>query len=513
LTEAKGILWLGRSNRIAYEPILSSFARFASMSVPQWLHQLQRSLFSSKGLKLRNAGRCSSRHRRASLCLEALEDRLAPSADLVTVAAGNLTTSFSESQQNVTLTASVKDATNSSTTVNEGSVSFIVKDKNGNQVGSTVQGAVSNGSASASFALPASEAAGNYTIDVSYSDPPNNFTDNGTDTPGALTVRAASTTTTASNTTATFSESNQPVELTATVTSSAGIVNEGSVTFTVVDGSGNTIGTAISGNVSNGSARVSYVLPGGTAAGSYTIQAAYSDSAGNFTASSDNTHSLTVNAANATTVSLTSVHLVPNVSNGTAQVTLTAQVSNPNGTVNEGIVSFTVAGVSGQGKVSNGTATVQLTVPLSDVTFDLIVDLSYTDNAPSADFGASSTSVLVSTSVWNALLPANVTVYSSNGQQVQFSLGNLPLFSALYSASTGLLSQINLGSLAVPVTYTNLGSLTVASVEGVAWGLIFYDSNGQLQGIADVEHAPDGSLEWVFYDSNHKPIGTSPYPE
>jgi len=63
------------------------------------------------------------------------------------------------------------------------------------------------------------------------------------------------------------------------------------------------------------------------------------------------------------------------------------------------------------------------------------------------------------------------------------------------------------------VTYTNLGSLTVASVEGVAWGLIFYDSNGQLQGIADVEHAPDGSLEWVFYDSNHKPIGTSPYPE
>jgi hypothetical protein len=483
------------------------------MFVHHWLHQLQRSLLPRPYSKSRNARRRPSIQHRVRPYLESLEDRLAPSADLVTVVGGNVSTSYSESQQSLTLTASVTDVTNSSIKVNEGTVSFTVKDTSGNQVGSTVTGNVSNDSASTSFTLPAGEAAGNYVIDVSYSDTPNNFTDNGTDTPGALTVSAASTTTTASNTTATFSESNQPVELTATVTSSAGIVNEGSVTFTVVDGSGNTIGTAISGNVSNGSARVSYVLPGGTAAGSYTIQAAYSDSAGNFTASSDNTHSLTVNAANATTVSLTSVNLVPNVSNGTAQVTLTAQVSNPNGTVNEGIVSFTVAGVSGQGKVSNGTATVQLTVPLSDVTFDLIVDLSYTDNAPSADFGASSTSVLVSTSVWNALLPANVTVYSSNGQQVQFSLGNLPLFSALYSASTGLLSQINLGSLAVPVTYTNLGGLTVASVEGVAWGLIFYDSNGQLQGIADVEHAPDGSLEWVFYDSNHKPIGTSPYPE
>ena len=111
--------------------------------------------------------------------------------------------------------------------------------------------------------LPSGEAVGNYTILVSYSDSADNFTDNGTDTSATLAVNAAATTTTASSTTAAFSATDQDVTLNATVTSSAGTVNEGNVTFTILQGT-NVIGTATSDTVSNGSASVSYVLPAGT---------------------------------------------------------------------------------------------------------------------------------------------------------------------------------------------------------------------------------------------------------
>src|SRR5579875_3981742 len=82
--------------------------RFTSMFVPLWLYPFQRRLFSLRALKSRNARRRPPVHCRVQLCLESLEDRLAPSADLVTVAAGNLSTSFSESTQKLTLTATVQ---------------------------------------------------------------------------------------------------------------------------------------------------------------------------------------------------------------------------------------------------------------------------------------------------------------------------------------------------------------------------------------------------------------------
>jgi large repetitive protein len=70
------------------------------------------------------------------------------------------------------------------------------------------------------------------------------------------------------------------------------------VTFTLLNGA-TPVGTATStsGFDSNGNASVGYSLPAGLAGGSYIIDAAYSDSAGNFVASGDTTHTLTVNAA------------------------------------------------------------------------------------------------------------------------------------------------------------------------------------------------------------------------
>jgi fibronectin-binding autotransporter adhesin len=425
-----------------------------------------------------------------------------------TTTGSNATAPFSSSAQTVHLTATV---TSSAGTVNEGSVTFTVVDSNGITIGTPTPATVSNGSASANFSLPAGTAGGTYTIRAAYSDTSGNFATS-SDNTHTLTVTAAPTTITASNATASFSSSAQNVTLTATVTSSAGTVNEGSVSFTLLDSNGNTVGTSTSGPVSNGSASVNFSLPAGTAAGSYTIEAAYSDSAGSFSDSFDSAHTLTVGNSKATSLSLTTVSITPNVANGTAQMTLTAHVSNPAGTVKEGALSFTVAGVSGKGNVANGSATVQLTVPIQNVLNGFTVALSYADSAKSANFANSTATVAVSTIAFNALLPATVTIDAGNNQTAEFTLANIPLFGATYSSALGgLLSAIDVGSLSVPITFSNVGNIEIAAAEGVPWGMIVRDSGGGIQSIANVQTAADGSLVWVIYNGNHQVIGQMPY--
>lgn len=484
------------------------------MYVPPWLRQLQRYWLSQRSSKPRSMARRSSAQRRVQPCLEHLEDRLAPSADAVSTVASNVSASFSESQQTLALSATVKDTTTSTTTVNEGTVTFTVKDSGGNTVGSSVQsGTVTNGAAPpTNFNLPGNEAAGKYTIDVSYNDGTSGaFTDGG-DTPGTLTVNGAGTTVSASDAAASFSTNSQNVTLTATVTSGAGTVNEGSVAFTLKDSQGNTIGNPpLPGSVTNGSASVSYALPANTAVGSYTIEANYSDGAGNFDPSFDSAHTLTVNTANATKVVLTTITINPNFINGTAQLTLTAQASNAGGTVNEGDLSFTVGSVSSKANVVNGTASVQLTAPLQSVLGRFNVGLSYTDNAASASFANGNTTVSVTTNVWNSVLPANLTFDSSNKETMQFTVANQPLFGFAYATSTGLLSDVNLGSFSMPVTYAKTGHSVVAAVGNVPWGVFLFDTGGQYVGTARVVLTGDGTPMWSLVDANNQPAGELPY--
>ena len=56
--------------------------------------------------------------------------------------------------------------------------------------------------------------------------------------------------------------------------------------------------------VSAGSAATTLNLPAGTAQGNYTIKAIYANAAGNLNGSSDNSHTLTVEAPPAATVGL-----------------------------------------------------------------------------------------------------------------------------------------------------------------------------------------------------------------
>ncbi len=119
---------------------------------------------------------------------------------------------------------------------------------------------------------------------------------------GTLTINKADTTTVATNASAAFTATSVTLNATVTANSpSTAIVNEGTVEFTVKQGS-TIIGSATSGNVTAGAASVSYTLPDSTIVGSYTIEAIYvpASVAPNFNGSSDATHTLGVGKANQT---------------------------------------------------------------------------------------------------------------------------------------------------------------------------------------------------------------------
>jgi hypothetical protein len=104
------------------------------------------------------------------------------------------------------------------------------------------------------------------------------------------------------------------------VTSGAGTVNAGTVTFTV----SGVVGTVTSGTVSGGSASAMFMLPGNTPVGVYTITATY-NAGGNFAGSMDNTHMLAVVLAESGQVSVTQTGFAVNRATGLWTATLTVQ--------------------------------------------------------------------------------------------------------------------------------------------------------------------------------------------
>src|SRR5206468_1337950 len=144
---------------------------------------------------------------------------------------------------------------------------------------------------------------------------------------------AAATAVAAASASVPFSAASQTVALSATVTSTAGIVNQGTATFTILSGS-TAIGNAITVNVVNGAAAANYTLPAGTPGGTYTIRAVYTGTASfpPFTASR---HSPALSAA-ATASAAASASATFSAASHT--VALSATVTSTAGTVNEGSV-------------------------------------------------------------------------------------------------------------------------------------------------------------------------------
>ncbi len=85
------------------------------------------------------------------------------------------------------------------------------------------------------------------------------------------------------------------MNLNATVTSKAGIVNEGQETFTILSGT-TVIGTPVTVNVSAGAAAAVYALPAGIGAGTYIIEAEF-DGTANFLSFTDKSQTLVISAA------------------------------------------------------------------------------------------------------------------------------------------------------------------------------------------------------------------------
>ena len=102
----------------------------------------------------------------------------------------------------------------------------------------------------------------------------------------------AATTTTVADASAVFSPANQNVVLSATVTTAAGTVNEGTVTFTVRNAANVVVGSPVVGNVVGGTATANYTLPGGTTPQALTITGEFSG--GTLIAPSTDTATLSV---------------------------------------------------------------------------------------------------------------------------------------------------------------------------------------------------------------------------
>ena len=198
-------------------------------------------------------------------------------------------------------------------------------------VGTAVTVNVTTGSATASYPLPASTQPGMYTIQAVY----NGTTDfvGSTAANQTLVMSAAPTVTAASSATAIFGDAS--VELNATVTSPAGVVDVGMETFTVLNGM-TPVGSSVTVNVSSGAASTNYSLPTGTTAGTYTIQAVFNGTT-DFQSDTDRTHTLLISAAATTTAASSATAAL-----GQTSVTFGATVTSPAGVVDEGTETFSI---------------------------------------------------------------------------------------------------------------------------------------------------------------------------
>ena len=262
-------------------------------------------------------------------------------------------------------------------TINEGSITFTIL-SGGNPVGASVFASVSGNAASANYTLLKGTPGGTYQIQAVFTDPADFKTSTGTN---LLTASAAATSVMVSGSSAAFNEiSGEGTSLSASVNSAAGTINEGSVTFTILNGSTQVAGPFIM-SVSNGAAGGNAFIPAGTAVGSYVIQAVYNGTA-SFAASLPASSMLTISAATTTTAAVAASTFF----NSTAHnVPLTATVTSTAGTVSEGTVTFTIlngstpVGSPVSGTVSSGAASATYVLPAGLATGSYTIKAAYSD--------------------------------------------------------------------------------------------------------------------------------------
>ena len=319
-----------------------------------------------------------------------------------TTTAANDTVIYNAAAQQVLLSATV---TESGGTVNSGKVTFTVFNSSNTQIGSSLtSGTVSDGFASVLYVVPAGTPAGTYTIEAQFSDSGGTLLSS-SDSSHTLSIVPASTTTTASNVNTGFTLSGSMVPVIATVTSPDGTVSEGTVTFTVLNGSTVIGHSVMSGTVSDGIATANFNLPAGTALGTYKLQAFYSDIGGNYITSSNTATPANFIVSPAATTTAVSSVVLP-VSSTAQTVTLHATVTSSSSTVSGGTVTFEVLNGHTQignsvtsSAVSAGTASASYTLPAGTPLGNYTVQATYSGTTGFLASGPATNTFIVATGV------------------------------------------------------------------------------------------------------------------
>jgi hypothetical protein len=370
------------------------------------------------------------------------------------------TAAFDDADQNVTLNATV---TSFAGIVNAGTETFTLF-QGANIVGTAVTVPVANGAASASYVVPAGTAAGSYTIQAVFSGSAN--IEGSSDASQSLVIGAAATTTTAASVSTSYDTSSQIVALSATITSSAGTVNEGTETFTILKGAA-IIGTPVTVDVAGGAASANYTLPAATTVGTYVIQTVYTG-AGDFATSSDASHSLTINPVATFTNAISALATFSTVSQS---VPLNASITSGAGTVSSGTATFTIlSGVTTIGSsvtvnVVSGAASANYALPAGTAGGVYVIKVSYngttlfgssTDSSQSLTILPAATSSVASIasaafSVSSQVVALNATITSNAGKVNE----GTETFTVLQGSTTiGSPLTVNVASGAASASYT-----------------------------------------------------------
>jgi len=307
----------------------------------------------------------------------------------------------------------------------------------------------------------------------------------------------AATTTSAASVSVPFSASSQSVPLSATVTSAAGTVATGTVTFTILNGTA-AIGAPVTlGTVTNGAASASYTLPAGTAAGTYTIQAVYNAGAG-FTTSSDTAHTLTVTAPISVTVSPATAALVASrtqqfiatVSNST-NTAVTWTISPSAGSINASGLYTAPSSISSQQTVTVKAASVAdptKTATAAVTLYPPVANLSLTPSSQNLfaggtqQFTALSGGIATSNVTWS-LSPATGTVSAG-----------------LYTAPAAVPSQTSVKVTATSTIDPTKSASATVSLGPLSMSISPSSANlrsGQTQQFtASITHNPNTAVTW-----------------
>jgi hypothetical protein len=378
---------------------------------------------------------------------------------LVLTTANSATATYNTASQTVKLTASVV-AKGGGATITTGSVLFTVKDSQGNTIGTTTSGPLtSSGTATANYTLPAGQAAGSYSVVVTYSDSTGALADGG-DTDSTLVINPAPVTVKETDNLAlAFTPGPVTLNFSATVTSSGGVVNEGSVTFTLKDPSGTTIGTPQTVSVSAGSATTSYPLTS-LGAGSYTIAVSYTDTnPGNFVdGGTDTSGSVTVTGTAVLTTALPATTAASATQQTIAlSATLSSNISE--GTVNFKVVQGNTTVATGSGSVVGGSALGVATLPAGLAVGSYTIQVSYSDQGGTFSDGGDTPSTLTVTGPATVTTAMSSTVPFSSGMQL------VSVSATVQSPASGL--TVTIGSILFSL---DLGNGSTAQAIGFLTG-------------------------------------------